>query len=1153
MTTNRTQGQPAIAAEFASRASLAGATSYHVYSASDIVNLYHAGLVNGVLVADPVGFSRQFNLKGLVGWYPFNEHPEEVLLAHDRSVIQSHFDSITLLPQNRVWDTNYGWVYKVSPGLVLTSSASRNFRVCSWSFRLRPISASTQETVFRVGPISCDLVGTSLLVYIDLISGSRCSVATLTLTPEQFNFVSCRQDGPTFYIGVNNVEEAAPVDLDYGPISNVIVVKSSAAYFLISDLKLWNVTKTLDELVSVNDYPKAPTNVPFLPTFFRSAGKSEKWAFQTMQQGFCYPVVVDSVSWTPYAVIQRYTEEGRYFGDNRFKEVGLGGGQIMPQSFQFGMRFYEFSADGQAIVSTTHSNLPGNNALWDQQAPVPVTIDSSSISIDSSITTIDSSGTVVPPIPLPMEATNPIRDRMTVRGVDGFTYEAFIDDVGLGPFFRARKIQRFRVPPGTQGFLEYQDLPTGPLVESTVGTLELMWDEENGDMVLGPGTVPFERPPVYLYTQSARVIKQFGTQNWIDPTPEGLEIGSPFRHDIGAFSFLNEGTLVEGPHQLNLDASVVGHVDKDFPGFDLQISVGNSEFPAKILENVDAVGSRRTDSIEFFVDTPLVGKWVTRIDWINNLDTPSQGISRDLKIHGYEIRYIQPNVYQVVSNDTIIESPITYSGLGTLPPGGWIASLNSLGEYNEWRHEADPLTRPAIESYQSTSTLSNVLTGATTNKHEDVILLEYTGNIVEPQSPSASIATATFQSFVGESETVIWIAVGKVTSTTARIKAKVSTTLTPLTLRYSTTFGLSSVVETQHVWPNDHQIVTFDLSGLAENTQYYFALGGIAQPDTTMIGSFRTFPVGAGSFTFAASSAALTGSTSTIFSTIVEQDPLFFLHLGNLHTQDVGIDSEALFRAAYELTYTAQQQEALYRTRPYVYTWDDLDFGDDSSTPAAPAAEAVYREYVPSYYLHAGNSAIYHSFACGRVFFIILDTRSEKDGSTLLGSPQKTWLKRQLVDAKEDYDLIIICSSTPWIGNDGVDPSDRDASAYSIVDTWGEYPVERREIADFMVDNRIDNVAMICGGMKALAADDGTNSDYSTSQTMTMPVFQVGPLDYTSNQLGGPYTEGPYPTTATTAHQFGLFTVTDNGNSITLAFSGRDETNEEQISLSMTV
>ncbi len=303
----------------------------------------------------------------------------------------------------------------------------------------------------------------------------------------------------------------------------------------------------------------------------------------------------------------------------------------------------------------------------------------------------------------------------------------------------------------------------------------------------------------------------------------------------------------------------------------------------------------------------------------------------------------------------------------------------------------------------------------------------------------------------------------------------------------------------------------------------------------------------------------------------------------NIQTND-----RAQFRAAYDTVLASPQQAELYRHVPFFYIWDDHDYGGNNSYRKAPSREAArltYQEYVPHYPLAAGPGpvAIYQTFAVGRVKFILTDLRSERDDvkkkdnaqKSMMGANQKAWFKEQLLAARDKYPLICWVSSVPWIGEAGTNyyhlvktnqygfihhtnlvdtgagRTNRNRAAVDE-DHWSMYGAERREIADFVKSNHISGLCILHGDSHMLAADDGSHSDYATGGGAPLPVMCAAPLDQEPSLKGGYYSQGVYRVRKGEGC-FGLLTVTDKGDAIDVAYSGRNYKNEEKISLKFAV
>jgi prolyl oligopeptidase len=443
---------------------------------------------------------------------------------------------------------------------------------------------------------------------------------------------------------------------------------------------------------------------------------------------------------------------------------------------------------------------------------------------------------------------------------------------------------------------------------------------------------------------------------------------------------------------------------------------------------------------------------------------------------------------------------------------------------------------------------------------------------------------------------------GGVTPYSAIVKGKVAREGMKVRLALSQNALLTSPAFTPAVESdtNFNNVVSFPLDNLQPDTQYHYALEVNGRLDRKTRGAFKTFPQpGPASFQFAFASCGRTGSTRDIFDRIREHKPLFYMNMGDFHYQDINTNRPSLFRAAYDAVLASPQQADLYRSTPLVYMWDDHDYGGNNASKkskAHVAARSIYEEYVPHYPLVNTNldGPINHSFSVGRVKFIITDLRSERDEpkvkdepkKTLMGVEQKKWFKEELLAANGKYPLILWMTTVPWIGEKGRSPyanvktnvygyihhsqsnlfntptnrggrggrGSNTNNAGSDEDHWSVFTYERREIADFIKSNHIKGVAILHGDSHMMAADDGSNSDYATGGGAPIPVMCGGPLDQNPSLKGGPYSQGVYRVRDKEGESgFGLLNVTDKGTHIDVAYSGRNNTNKETVSLKFTV
>ncbi len=350
---------------------------------------------------------------------------------------------------------------------------------------------------------------------------------------------------------------------------------------------------------------------------------------------------------------------------------------------------------------------------------------------------------------------------------------------------------------------------------------------------------------------------------------------------------------------------------------------------------------------------------------------------------------------------------------------------------------------------------------------------------------------------------------GSLTPTSVRLVAGLRTSSDSTTLRLTSEAGPGARSDGFAVAPGG-AVVAAQVEGLRPGARYAYAFesdGALLQE-----GTFRTPERGPFSFEVAVAGCAVTGSNRPVFDAIREADPLFLLHVGDMHYLDIAVDHPDAFRQGYGRVLRAPRQAALFRSTPIAYVWDDHDFGPNDSDRTAPgraAAWRVYRELVPHYPL-SSDGAVYQAFTIGRVRFILTDLRSMRDppgvegARTMLGAEQKAWFKRELLAAADRHALTVWVSTVPWI-----------APPSAGADHWGGFAAERREIAHFLADAGIENLVIVSGDAHMLAIDDGTSSDYTGGRGAPIPVLQAAPLDQTGSAKGGPYSEGAHPNPST--------------------------------------
>ena len=374
---------------------------------------------------------------------------------------------------------------------------------------------------------------------------------------------------------------------------------------------------------------------------------------------------------------------------------------------------------------------------------------------------------------------------------------------------------------------------------------------------------------------------------------------------------------------------------------------------------------------------------------------------------------------------------------------------------------------------------------------------------------------------------------GNVSPTSATVSIRLTSSAQRVRLQVSQNESLSPAVFSSVVTTSANLGNTAKLTvqGLQPDTDYYYGIevGGVLRAEPVSRGRFRTFPLGHASFRIAFGSCSdFRKADQRVFEEIRKERPLLFIHTGDLHYLDTNSTSPDDYRANYDRVLSHPDQAAFYRSVPLAYMWDDHDFaGNDSDSTyiGRDAARAVYRERVPHYPIGPTGGTIGQAFTIGRVRFIMTDLRSaamspatrESASKTRMGTAQKTWFKQELINARDaNFPLIVWVNTAPWIH-----------PAQLGDDSWGGFSTERTEIANFIRDNRIINVAMFSGDMHGLAFDDGSHADYATGGGGPITVMHAAALSGDPVTKGGPYTIGPI----LGGQQYGVLDIYDNGGS----------------------
>ncbi|RHY04609.1 hypothetical protein DYB25_003109 [Aphanomyces astaci] len=229
-----------------------------------------------------------------------------------------------------------------------------------------------------------------------------------------------------------------------------------------------------------------------------------------------------------------------------------------------------------------------------------------------------------------------------------------------------------------------------------------------------------------------------------------------------------------------------------------------------------------------------------------------------------------------------------------------------------------------------------------------------------------------------------------------------------------------------------------------------------------------------------------------VFDEIASHDPLFFIHMGDLHYANLDVNDVAAFRGAYESMF------------------------------ASPAGTVINDVIL----LDDPLDTIQQAFTIGRVRFLVTDLRSQRTpndapdipSKTILGLDQKQWFKDQLQAAttSEGVGLVVWVNTMPWIDDER---------------KWGHFTHEQNDLVAFFATLDLTSIPLVIvsGDAHMLAVDDGSHSPGNIT------TFHAAALGRPGSIKGGPYSHGAFPGSG----QFGLLDVRDDGTRICVRYSGR--------------
>lgn len=286
-------------------------------------------------------------------------------------------------------------------------------------------------------------------------------------------------------------------------------------------------------------------------------------------------------------------------------------------------------------------------------------------------------------------------------------------------------------------------------------------------------------------------------------------------------------------------------------------------------------------------------------------------------------------------------------------------------------------------------------------------------------------------------------------------------------------------------------------------------------------------------------------SVQTVWTAVAADRPDVVLWLGDNNYFEVGdstreADWEDPARMAFkyaELRGLPTLQPLLHQSINYAI-WDDHDYADgepDRTFPLKQEVDSLFERFWanPSYG-GPGIDGIYSHVVMGDVELFLTDDRFWRDpqdasngpGKTMLGAEQKRWLEEHLAASTARLKIVAV----------GVQV----LADYHAYDGYLNYRYERRELLDWIRDERIEGVVFVSGDrhlseLMRFDRREGYPLYELTASPVANKVFQTGLEQPNPIRIGG-YADGP---------NYGLLDIDTKSSPATITFRLKDANGQQ--------
>ncbi len=248
------------------------------------------------------------------------------------------------------------------------------------------------------------------------------------------------------------------------------------------------------------------------------------------------------------------------------------------------------------------------------------------------------------------------------------------------------------------------------------------------------------------------------------------------------------------------------------------------------------------------------------------------------------------------------------------------------------------------------------------------------------------------------------------------------------------------------------------IENLKPNTEYLYHVEG-----TSLKGKTKTRPETGKATKFKVAfggGAGYVPKWESMWDTIGKFQPDAMLMLGD----NVYIDQPKFSLCQHYCYYRRQARPEWRRFTanvPVYSIWDDHDFATNDCNNGPHKDKPEWKPKVwttfkqnwinPAYGGGEENPGCWYDFHVGDVHFLMLDGRyyRHREGKTMLGPVQKTWLLKTLKASKASFKILV--SPVPFTPN--IKPGSKDP--------WDGFPEEREELFGFIEEEKIEGVFLV--------------------------------------------------------------------------------------------